>query len=512
MSLARRITRTLEERDDTPLLFTEETTLTAAALLRRGRLFARMLRWLEIPPAGVVAHLLPPGWEAVVVHLGCLLGGQVSFPLNPQLPSNDLEDLLARSDARLVVAPRALLEELARPEGLEPEGGALGPRLSLGAGPPPHALALELLESSLAGAARAPRRDGSEPGPADGALIVTTSGTTGHPKLVLHTQGSLEAGWTALAARWHLTADDHLYLALPLFHVHGLCLGIHGLLAGGHKVTLDRGFDARRARDVLGNPQRGITLFYGVPTHYRRLVREAEAHPFRLDPLRFCASGSAPLGEYERDIVAEKLGAPIVERYGLSEVLILTAQEPAGTGRAGAVGPPLDGVALRCVDGEGKPAARGEVQARTPACFARYVGDEEATARAFTPDGWFRTGDEGTWTEEGELRITGRLKDILISGGENVAPSQVERVLAALPGVEEVAVLGLPDPEWGERIVALVVPGKGFDRERFIEDGRRRLVPHQRPKEIRTVDRLPRNAMGKLDRSRLPEVFRHADR
>ncbi len=513
MSFAGRITRTLGERGDTPLLFTERAPLTAAELLERGHLFARMLRWLEIPPGGVVAHLLPAGWEAVVVHLGCLLAGRVSFPLNPHLPRTDLRDLLARADARVVAAPRALLDELAQPAGLEPVGGALGPRLLLeDENSPPHALAMELMESSLAGAARAPRGAEVKPDAEDGAVIVTTSGTTGRPKLVLHTQGSLDAGWAALAARWRLTSDDHLYLALPLFHVHGLCLGLHGLLAGGHRVTLDGGFDVRRARGVLGARERGITLFYGVPTHYRRLLREAESHPFRLDHLRFCASGSAPLGEQERVTLTERLGVPLVERYGLSEVLILTAQDPMGAGRAGAVGTPLQGVELRCVEDAGDPATKGEVQARTPACFSEYVGEPEATSRAFTADGWFRTGDEGVWTDAGELRLTGRLKDILITGGENVAPTQVEQVLAAVPGVAEAAVLGLPDPDWGERIVALVVPGEDFDVKRLIETGQRRLAPHQRPKEIRRVDRLPRNAMGKLDRSRLPEVFRHADR
>ncbi len=513
MSFAGRITGTLEGRGDVPLLFAHGATLTGAELLKRGRLFTNMLRWLELGAGDVVAHLLPGDWEAVVVHLGCLLGGSVSFPVNPRLPTEEILSLLRRSRARLVVAPRTLLEKLAGSNGLATPKDARGPRIPLeDEGAAPHALAAELLDSSLSGAARAPERSDRAPRPEDGALIVSTSGTTGRPKLVLHTQRSLEAGWAALSRRWHLTPDDHLYLTLPLFHVHGLCLGLHGLLAGGHRVTLDREFDAGRAREILAARDRGVTLFYGTPTHYRRLAREVSAHPQRLDSLRFCGCGSAPLGEEERGSLATGLGAPIVERYGLSEVLILTAQDPRQKGRAGAVGPPLDGVEIRCVDEAGKPARRGEVQARTPACFEGYVGEPEATAQAFTSDGWFRTGDEGAWTDEGELRLTGRLKDILITGGENVSPSQVENVLRAVPGVREAAVLGLPDPEWGERIVALIVAGDEFDPQRLIEAGRRHLAPHQRPKEIRRVVELPRNAMGKLDRARLPEVFRHARR
>jgi malonyl-CoA/methylmalonyl-CoA synthetase len=311
-------------------------------------------------------------------------------------------------------------------------------------------------------------------------------------------------------AAWRWTADDRLVLALPLFHVHGLGVGLHGtLLAGASAVVLPR-FDVDAVLDAAAATR--ASLLFGVPTMWVRFA--ASPRVAELAALRLCVSGSAPLDPATFAALAEGIGSPVLERYGMTETGMLVSNPHDGERRAGSVGLALPGVELRLAPGEGAGEPAGEILVRGPNVFGGYLGGAAGTggaagaagtggADAFTADGWFRTGDLGRADADGYLRIVGRSKELIITGGYNVYPRDVEEVLRAHPGVADVAVVGHPDPEWGERVVACVVPADDVEGEALMAWAADRLAPYQRPRQVRLVDELPRNALGKVMRSRL---------
>jgi malonyl-CoA/methylmalonyl-CoA synthetase len=328
-------------------------------------------------------------------------------------------------------------------------------------------------------------------GPEDDALIVYTSGTTGRPKGAVHTHGSLLAGLHSLIGAWCWTPEDRLALSLPLFHVHGLCAGLFGTLAAGASALLFERFDPAAVADAA----QSCSLYFGVPTMYHRLAMSGRAG--ELARYRLCVSGSAPLAaDLWHRLHAD--GVTVLERYGMTETLLTLSNPVTGARRPGSVGVPLPGVeaAIEEPDEHGV----GELVVRAPCLCRGYWGRDEPLTE---PDGFFATGDLASVSDDGYVTIRGRRTELIITGGHNVYPAEVEAVLSRHPGVMEVAVVGVASPEWGETVVAYVVGEP--DVASLEELAAKELAPFKRPREVRLVDALPRNAMGKVLRGELRE-------
>ena len=324
----------------------------------------------------------------------------------------------------------------------------------------------------------------------DDALIVYTSGTTGRPKGAVHTHASLRAGIAAAAAAWSWTPDDRLILCLPLFHVHGLCAGLFGTLAAGGSALVFERFDV----DEVLAAASSCTMFFGVPTMYHRLAGSGRAR--ELAGLRLCVSGSAPLAaDLWRSLASE--GITVLERYGMTETLLTLSNPLVGERRPGAVGVPMPGVEAAILEPDEHGV--GELLVRGPSLCRGYWGRPEVR----TAEEFFATGDLASVSEDGYVTIRGRRTELIITGGHNVYPAEVEAVLCRHPGVVEVAVVGVASPEWGETVVAYVVGDPDLDslRERAAAE----LAPFKRPREVRLVPSLPRNALGKVVRGELRE-------
>ena len=334
-----------------------------------------------------------------------------------------------------------------------------------------------------------PELDGSSPD--DPALLPFTSGTTGVPKGAPLSHGNLLASAEAVRLAWEWTPADTLLLCLPLFHVHGLGVGLHGAFNAGAAIQLQRGFDPEAVLAATDE----TTMFFGVPTMYARLAAADGLE--RLGRLRLCVSGSAPLSAELHERIRAASAQTILERYGMTETLMLTTNPYDGERRAGTVGFPFPGVEVRL------DADSSEIQVRGPNVFAGYLDRPDATAEAFTDDGWFRTGDIGSLDADGYLSLVGRAKELIISGGYNVYPREIEDVLRDHPSVRDVAVVGTPDPEWGEVVTAYVEADDPFDADDVKAFAAEQLVGYKRPRAVHRVDALPRNRMGKVQREQL---------
>lgn len=439
-----------------------DTALTYAELAAAAGALAGELRGRT----RVAVHATP-GIHTAVGITAALLAGVTAVPLNPKLGEREREHVVA--DAR----PELLL---AAP----------------GVGVPYD---LPRVDVDLATSGSVPRGEPTAP-----ALVVYTSGTTGPPKGAVLSRGAVAANLDALAQAWEWTADDLLAHALPLFHVHGLVLGVLGPLRRGgtlhHLGTLD-------AATLAAS---GATLVFGVPTQYHRLADQLESDPHAAATIGRCrllVSGSAALTAVDHARIRNATGLAVRERYGMTETLILTAARAGDEPEPGTVGRPLDGTEVRIVgDGE-----MGAVEVRGPALFDGYLGRPDATAAARTADGWFATGDIGRFTASGALALVGRsATDLIKSGGYKIGAGEIENALLEHGGVAEAAVIGVPDDDLGERIVAFVVPrGMPAPGEReLIDHVAALLAPHKRPRAVRFTGSLPRNDMGKVVKSRLP--------
>ncbi len=339
-----------------------------------------------------------------------------------------------------------------------------------------------------------------EPGPRDTAMVIYTSGTTGPPKGVVISRGAVAADLDALAQAWQWTAGDTLVHGLPLFHVHGLVLGLLGSLRVGNRFV-----HTGRPTPQAYAAARG-TLYFGVPTVWSRVVADSGAAR-ALRGARLLVSGSAALPVPVFSRLTELTGHAPVERYGCTETLITVSTRADGERRPGWVGLPLEGTATRLVGGDGSPVPHdgdsiGSLQVRTPTVFDGYLNRPEATAGAFEADGWYRTGDAAMIGPDGMHRIVGRESvDLIKSGGYRVGAGEIEATLLGHPGVTEVAVVGLPDADLGQRIVAFVVGDASA--EELIGFVAQQLSVHKRPREVRRVEELPRNAMGKVLKKQL---------
>ncbi|SEA02630.1 AMP-binding protein [Marinobacterium iners] len=342
-------------------------------------------------------------------------------------------------------------------------------------------------------------RDGS-----DVAIIIYTSGTTGQPKGAMLTHANLTSNAQALTKAWMFDDSDVLLHALPIFHAHGLFISTHCVLLSGSKMIFLEKFDTTTVMENI--PQ--STVMMGVPTFYTRLLAAPGFDKELTRRMRLFISGSAPLLEESSQQFYERTGHVILERYGMTESAIITSNPYNLERKIGSVGLPIEGVQVRITAESGDSVAVGDVgsiEIKGPAVMKGYWNKPEKTAEEFTRDGWFKTGDLGRLDEEGYLYISGRGKDLVISGGYNVYPKEVELVIDAIPEVQESAVIGVPHPDFGEAVVAVVVPGEKSDTiaENVIAVCKENLAGYKVPKAVKVVAELPRNAMGKVLKAHL---------
>ena len=420
----------------------------------------------------VVAVHATASVETVVAVTAALLAGVPIVPIPPDSGPVELAHILRDSGTELVLAEKP---ELLREAGVQ--------------------LPIESVARSTRAAATLP-----EPPPADPAVILYTSGTTGAPKGVVLSRAAVAADLDALADAWQWTADDTLVHGLPLFHVHGLVLGVLGALRVGSRLV-----HTGRPTPAAYAEARG-SLYFGVPTVWSRICAEPDAAR-ALRGARLLVSGSAPLPVPVYQQIAELTGQAPVERYGMTETLITVSARADGERRPGEVGTPVAGVRTRLVDDAGEELPSdgthiGELQIRGPMLFDGYLR-EGRVEPALNGQGWFATGDIATIDRDGRHRIVGRASvDLIKTGGYRVGAGEVEDALLAHPAVAEVAVVGLPDPDLGQRITAFVV-ARDVRAEDLIAYVAERLSVHKRPRHIRFVESLPRNAMGKVQKKLL---------
>jgi len=469
---------------------------TYADMLAFSGRVAGALVALGVKPGDRVAAQVEKSPEALMLYLACLRAGAVYLPLNTGYTLAELDYFIGDAEPSLVVCAPESSQDIAplaqrykaRVETLDAQGG--GSLLALA----------QRQDSDFADVARAAD---------DLAAILYTSGTTGQPKGAMLTHDNLRSNAVALRDTWHYTRDDKLIHALPIFHTHGLFVATNVTLLSGASILLLPKFDAD---DVLKHMQTA-TVLMGVPTFYVRLTQHPGLTRKAVANMRLFISGSAPLlAETHRDF-AEKTGHAILERYGMSETNMNTSNPYDAERIAGTVGFPLPGVALRVTDAQtGTPLTQGEtgmIEVKGPNVFKGYWRMPEKTAAEFRDDGFFITGDLGLIDARGYVHIVGRGKDLVISGGYNIYPKEVETEIDAMDGVVESAVIGLPHPDFGEGVTAVVVRKTGATlNEQAVLDGLKdRLARYKQPKRVLFVDELPRNTMGKVQKNVLRERY-----
>ncbi|ARP94845.1 malonate--CoA ligase [Bordetella genomosp. 13] len=487
---------------ETPdLLYTWDDIDRATACL------ANLLASLGLPKDARVAVQVEKSPEALLLYLATLRAGLVYLPLNTAYRESEIEYFLGNAEPAVVVCSPANLEWVKR--AADKAGTA-------------HVYTLDEQRggSLLAAAAALPQTFHTVPREADDlAAILYTSGTTGRSKGAMLSHGNLASNARTLHEYWGWRSDDVLLHMLPIFHVHGLFVASHGaLLAGARMIWLPK-LDVEQALRYLPRS----TVMMGVPTYYVRLLAEPRFDREACRNMRLFVSGSAPLLTETFNAFRERTGHTILERYGMSETVMLTSNpylREEGERLGGTVGKPLPGVEVRVVDDAGKPQPPGEignVQVRGPNVFSGYWRMPEKTREEFTEDGWFKTGDVGRWGGESAgqpvrpdyLSIVGRSKDLIISGGYNVYPKEIETIIDDMPGVAESAVIGVPHPDFGEAVVAVVVPrpGEQLDAAAMQAELKSRIANFKVPKRIHVVGQLPRNTMGKVQKNVLRETY-----
>lgn len=468
-----------------------EVLLTYGGLLIETARAAAWLHSIGVKPgerALVQVHKSP---AAVILYLACLRAGVVFIPLNTAYQQSELAYFLSDAEPALLAASPGLPAESVEFDGTRAV-------ISGGLDAAPWASTVEQLATVRGG------RD-------DAAAILYTSGTTGRSKGAVLTHGNLGSNAEVLGQAWRWRDDDVLLHALPIFHAHGLFVALHCALLHASPILFHERFDAKAViRDLPA-----ATVFMGVPTFYTRLLAEPSFGTAVGGHIRVFISGSAPLLDATFDEFKQRTGHTILERYGMTEALMVTSNPYDGERIAGSVGPALPGVSLRVVAEDGGLAAAGEpgvLEIKGPNLFAGYWRNPEKTAQDHTADGFFITGDIATEDGGGVIRIVGRAKDLIISGGYNVYPKEIELAIDALDGVTESAVVGVPHPDFGEAVVAVIspTPGVQLDTKAIAEALAKQLAAFKRPKKIVIVDELPRNAMGKVQKADLRRLYQDA--
>ncbi len=453
-----------------------EITYTYARAARRSAQLANALAARGAAPGDRVAMQVSKSAEAIMVYLACVRAGYVLVPMNTGYTVDEVDFLVA--DAQ----PTVVLDD-ARLAGLGAEADAMSTTFV------------------------------DHPStPDELAAILYTSGTTGRPKGAMLSHRNLASNSASLADIWGFTERDVLLHALPIFHTHGLFVATNCSIANGSPMVFLERFDVEEVVRALPR----CTVMMGVPTFYTRLLAHPDFGVETCASMRLFISGSAPLLASVHAEFAERTGHAILERYGMTETSMLTSNPLDGERRSGTVGFALPGVDVRVVDDAGAVVSRGTVgsiDVRGPNVFSGYWRRPDLTATEFTADGWFRTGDLGRFDDQGYLHIVGRSKDLIISGGLNVYPKEIEDVIDRLEGVVESAVVGVPDADFGEAVVAVVVcaPGVTVDPAALRAGVRERLASFKVPKRVHVVDSLPRNAMGKVEKAVLRRRFETDD-
>ncbi len=461
---------------------------------------AAALRALGVTRGDRVLLQVEKSAEALLLYLGCLRIGAVFIPLNTAYTAAELEHFLRDAEPRLLVcdpaqrstlAPLAARCGVASLETLAADGGGSW---------------MQRLAALATGGDDEPIESCR---PDDLASIIYTSGTTGRSKGAMLSHGNLESNADALIECWRFESDDVLLHALPVYHVHGIFVAMHCALLTGARTILLPKFDAGAVLAQLP----GATVFMGVPTFYTRLLADRRFTREHAQRVRLFISGSAPLLPATFTEFEQRTGQRILERYGMSEAGIIASNPLQGERQAGTVGFLLPGVEARVADEAGAELPRGEpgvLEIRGPGVIRGYWRLPDRTTTDFRADGYFITGDLATMDAEGRVAIVGRARDLIISGGFNVYPREIELVIDALPGVDESAVIGVPHPDFGESVVAVVVPmaGATLDEQALIDALRGQLARFKQPKRVFVVTSLPRNAMAKVQKATLRETYR----
>jgi malonyl-CoA/methylmalonyl-CoA synthetase len=473
-----------------------QQSISYGALWNEAERIASALVALGVQPQDRVAVQIEKSVTAIALYLGTVLCGAIHLPLNTAYTSAEVSYFL--TDA----SPRVFVGDPAKLAALTPVAQAAGVQcvLSLdaqGAG-----------SLSDAAAKAAPIAQAVARGPDDLAAFLYTSGTTGRSKGAMLTHGNLTSNAEALRDLWQFTAQDVLIHALPIFHTHGLFVALNVTLLAGGAVALHRGFNPEK---ILANFATATTMM-GVPTFYTRLLAQPGLTPEAARTMRLFISGSAPMLTDTHAQWKAATGQQILERYGMTETCMNTSNPYVGARKAGTVGLPLPGVEVRLVDGAGQTCAQGEVggiEVRGPNLFKGYWNMPEKTAEDMRPEGWFATGDLGQMDEDGYFTIVGRSKDLIIAGGYNIYPKEIEVLIDAVQGVVESAAFGVPHPDFGESVAVAVVRAEGSDltAEQILAQIGPELARFKHPHHIRFVTALPRNTMGKVQKNELRRAF-----
>ena len=466
---------------------------------RGSAMIANLLASLELPAASRIAVQVDKSVEALMLYLAVLRAGHVYLPLNNAYQAAEIEYFVANAEPAVVVCTGANFGWVSR--------------IAFLAGTK-HVFTLDDDRSGTLLDRAAFQADVQVPvthAASDLAAILYTSGTTGRSKGAMLTHGNLLSNALVLKDYWGWKSGDVLIHALPIFHVHGLFVASHGALLNGSRMIWFGRFDARAV--VARLPE--ATVFMGVPTLYVRMLAEPRLTREACRAMRLFVSGSAPLLIETFEAWRERSGHTILERYGMSETVMLTSNpyRPETERRGGTVGLPLPGVGVRVHDDKGRPLPAGEIggiEVKGPNVFKGYWRMPEKTADEFTTDLWFKTGDVGRIDPDGYVTIVGRSKDLIITGGYNVYPAEIESVINELPGVAESAVVGVPHADFGEAVVAVVVrrAGASVDGAAVAAQLRTRIANFKVPKQVFVVDELPRNAMGKVQKNLLRDEHR----
>jgi malonyl-CoA/methylmalonyl-CoA synthetase len=482
--------------DDTLLSTVSGQRFSYADAERESARLANCLVSLGASPGDRVTVQVEKSPQALWLYLACLRAGLVYHPLNTAYQADELAFFLGDAEPRIVVCG-------AGAEGLFRELTAVSDYVGVLTLDPDGAGTLMAL------AAAADESFDTVPrGEDDLAALLYSSGTTGRPKGIMLSHGNLVSNGRTLVQAWGFERSDCLLHALPVFHVHGLFVAISCVMLSGASMRwLDR-FDVREVISSL--PQCSVMM--GVPTYYTRLLAESDFGAEQCADMRLFVSGSAPLLAATFHEFQQRTGHAIVERYGMTETNMNISNPLHGERRAGTVGLPLPGVEARIVNADGDAVADGEtgnLQVRGPNVFRGYWRMPDKTREDFTDDGFFNTGDQATRSADGYYSIVGRAKDMVITGGLNVYPKEIEQFLDGLEGVRESAVIGVPHADFGEAVVAVIVPeaGRPPDEADIIARARERIAGFKVPKRVHLVEELPRNAMGKVQKNLLRQRF-----
>jgi malonyl-CoA/methylmalonyl-CoA synthetase len=472
------------------------TVYSYAGAERESARLANYLVGLGATPGDRVTVQVDKSPSVLWLYLACLRAGLVYHPLNTAYQASELAYFLGDAQPRIVVCTQsseALMSSLAGPADVE------------------HVLTLQSdgTGSLTSGAANCGTDfETVRRGPDDLAALLYSSGTTGRPKGIMLSHRNLAENGKTLVDIWGFSSADRLLHALPVFHVHGLFVAISCVLLSGASMLWLEKFDASQVASRLP----ACTVMMGVPTYYTRLLALDGFTADTCTNMRLFISGSAPLLTETFNEFQCRTGHAIIERYGMSETGMNTSNPLHGERRAGTVGPPLPGVEVRVVDdlSEALPAGEtGDLQVRGPNVFQGYWRMPEKTREDFTADGFFNTGDKATISADGYVSIVGRAKDLIICGGLNVYPREVEQLLDDLEGVVESAVIGVPHADFGEAVVAVIVAtaGNSLEEQAIIDFCKGEIANFKVPKQVFFVDELPRNAMGKVQKNLLRERY-----